>query len=98
MSPLWPVEYGGTPPEDVDAFHGNTFIESISTFLTVLLDLIWIDELTRSGVGGVLISVFLIPTMALPPVLYFGSKYLKDKVCRDVITGKKVIALAVTEP
>jgi len=28
----------------------------------------------------------------------FASKYLKDKICRDVITGKKNIALAISEP
>eukprot|EP01087_Luapelamoeba_hula_P002544 TRINITY_DN1220_c0_g1_i2.p1 TRINITY_DN1220_c0_g1~~TRINITY_DN1220_c0_g1_i2.p1 ORF type:complete len:440 (-),score=66.65 TRINITY_DN1220_c0_g1_i2:54-1373(-) len=82
LSPLFPKKYGGQPPEGFDSFH----------------DLIWIDEVSRSGCGGVGISVFFIPTMALPPVLYFGSDYLKEKVCRDVITGKKVIALAVTEP
>jgi len=36
--------------------------------------------------------------MALFPVLHNGSDYLKDWVCRDVITGKKCICLAISEP
>jgi len=31
-------------------------------------------------------------------VLRFGSQYLKDMVARDVITGKKIMALAISEP
>jgi len=36
--------------------------------------------------------------MALPPILKAGSDYIKNKVCRDVITGKKQICLAISEP
>jgi len=36
--------------------------------------------------------------MGLPPILVYGSQYLKDKVARDVITGKKAICLAISEP
>ena len=36
--------------------------------------------------------------MALPPILNFGSEYLKQKVCRSVITGEKNICLAISEP
>jgi len=79
---MWPAEYGGTPPRDCDAFH----------------DLIFIDELARCGSGGILWSVFFTFGIALPPILSVGSKELRDRVARDVITGKKVISLAVTEP
>jgi len=30
--------------------------------------------------------------------LTVGSQYLKDLVARDMITGKKIMSLAVTEP
>jgi len=40
----------------------------------------------------------LISGIGLPPVLLFGSEYLKEKVARDCVTGKKLTALAVTEP
>jgi alkylation response protein AidB-like acyl-CoA dehydrogenase len=35
--------------------------------------------------------------IALPPILHFGSDYLKAKM-RDVVSGRKVICLNVTEP
>jgi len=82
LAPCWPAEYGGTPPPDFDAFH----------------DLIWIDELSRCGAGGMLWSVFTGFGIALPPVLAHGSQAMKDKVCRAVITGEKIMSLAVSEP
>jgi len=36
--------------------------------------------------------------MALPPVVNFGSSYLKEKVIRGVATGTHNIALAISEP
>lgn len=36
--------------------------------------------------------------IALPPVLNVGSDHVKNLCARDVITGKKIMALAVTEP
>lgn len=79
---IWPAQYGGTPPEGFDFFH----------------DLIMVDELARCGAGGILWACFFSFGISLPPVLYHGSKHLKDMVCRDVITGKKIMSLAVTEP
>eukprot|EP01125_Pyxidicula_operculata_P002132 TRINITY_DN12071_c0_g1_i1.p1 TRINITY_DN12071_c0_g1~~TRINITY_DN12071_c0_g1_i1.p1 ORF type:complete len:415 (-),score=98.04 TRINITY_DN12071_c0_g1_i1:60-1304(-) len=78
---IYPKEYGGTKPDDFDAFY----------------ELILIDELARSGSAGVLGQAG-INSMALPPILVAGSEYLKEKVCRPVITGKKHICLAISEP
>lgn len=39
-----------------------------------------------------------VPAVALPPILNFGSDYLKNLVARDVVTGKKNICLAISEP
>ena len=61
-------------------------------------DLILVDELSRCGAGGVLWACFFSFGIALPPVLSVGSQYLKDKVARNVITGEKIMCLAVTEP
>ncbi len=36
--------------------------------------------------------------IGLPPVIKFGSKYIKDKVVPDCIHGRKNICLCVTEP
>jgi alkylation response protein AidB-like acyl-CoA dehydrogenase len=35
--------------------------------------------------------------IGLPPVLNFGSKAIKDKVVPDVLSGKKLICLAISE-
>jgi alkylation response protein AidB-like acyl-CoA dehydrogenase len=78
----WPVEYGGTPPE------GG---------FDAFHDLVFWDELGRYG-GGWLAACFLTCNIALPPILSVGSDYLKNKVARDCISGKKIIALAITEP
>ena len=60
-------------------------------------ELILADELSRVGGGGVL-GQAAINSMALPPILNFGSDYIKNLVARDVITGKKQISLAISEP
>jgi len=78
---IYPKEYGGTRPDDFDAFY----------------EFILIDELARIGGGGAL-GQMGINSMALPPILNFGSEYLKNLVLRDVITGKKNISLAISEP
>lgn len=78
---IYPKEYGGTRPDDFDAFY----------------EVIAIDEFARVG-GGSVLGGMSINSMALPPILNAGSDYLKTKVCRDVITGKKNISLAISEP
>eukprot|EP00658_Telonema_sp_P-2_P014711 TRINITY_DN15609_c0_g1_i3.p1 TRINITY_DN15609_c0_g1~~TRINITY_DN15609_c0_g1_i3.p1 ORF type:complete len:254 (-),score=69.02 TRINITY_DN15609_c0_g1_i3:33-794(-) len=77
----WPEEYGGTPPPEFDVFH----------------DLIFLDELGRSGSAG-LVLAFNIYTMALPPLLKAGSEYLKNRYVRDIVTAKKRMALCISEP
>lgn len=56
------------------------------------------DELARCAAGGVLWACFFSFGISLPPILEFGSQYLKDKCCRDVIEGKAIMSLAVSEP
>lgn len=36
--------------------------------------------------------------IGLPPVLNFAKKELKERVVRDVLSGKKRICLAISEP
>ena len=81
--------YGATWPKE----YGGTPPDDFDPFH----DLILLDELARCAAGG-LISCFFSFGIALPPVLNIGSEYLKNLVARDVITGKKVMCLAVTEP
>lgn len=83
-SPHWPANQGGTPPEGgFDSF----------------MDLIWIDELMRCGASGV-VQCFGIRDMALPPLANLGTQdtTLTERVVREVVTGKKMIALCISEP
>ncbi|KAI8812808.1 putative acyl-CoA dehydrogenase [Cladochytrium replicatum] len=87
MTP-WPSEYAPCPPpcgikpEEWDVFH----------------ELVLGDELSRIGSAGIGASFSLGPSIALPPVVHFGSPQMKKKVVRDVLAGIKFIALAITEP
>ncbi|KAI7903331.1 acyl-CoA dehydrogenase/oxidase [Cokeromyces recurvatus] len=72
----------GIEPNQWDSFHS----------------LIVIDELARCGSGGVLWALCGGLGIGLPPILHFGSQYLKDKVVDDCLSGKKFICLAITEP
>ena len=84
----WPEEYvggniiGGVKPSEFDAFH----------------ELILLDELSRTGSAGLVWALITGLGIGLPPIMQFGSKYLRDKVAKDCLTGKKVICLAITEP
>ncbi len=60
-------------------------------------ELILIDEMGRAG-GGHVLGQLGINSMGLPPIIHHGSQYIKDKVCRDVVIGKKNICLAISEP
>lgn len=48
--------------------------------------------------GGGTMGQLSINSMALPPIMQFGSEKMKDKVLRDVITGKKNCSLMISEP
>eukprot|EP01060_Flectonema_neradi_P038379 TRINITY_DN801_c0_g4_i1.p1 TRINITY_DN801_c0_g4~~TRINITY_DN801_c0_g4_i1.p1 ORF type:complete len:420 (+),score=96.92 TRINITY_DN801_c0_g4_i1:54-1313(+) len=60
-------------------------------------ELIFLDEMARTGGGGVLGQVG-INSMALPPIILYGSDYLKKLVVDDVAEGRKHISLAISEP
>ena len=55
------------------------------------------EELMRSTSGGLVASLGSID-IGLPPVWRWGNDALKARVVPDVIAGKKVCALAITEP
>jgi alkylation response protein AidB-like acyl-CoA dehydrogenase len=78
---IYPKEYGGTKPDDFDAFY----------------ELILWDELARMA-GGNVLGQMSINSMALPPIFLAGSDEMKKKVIKDVVTGKKNICLAISEP
>lgn len=83
LSPCYPVELGGTPPE-------GGWDEFMFT--------IWIDELTRGQNAGVMVTLFGITIMSLPHTLKYGSEFLKQTVARPVIEGKAGMSITLTEP
>ncbi|KAJ3300000.1 hypothetical protein HDU76_006182, partial [Blyttiomyces sp. JEL0837] len=84
----WPTKYApcdppcGINPKEWDVFH----------------ELVITDELSRCGSAGTVAALTVGSTIALPPIMKFGSEFLKEKVVRDCISGKKTICLAITEP
>ena len=55
------------------------------------------DELARAGSGGLLASL-LSHSIAAPPILAVGNAELKARVLPEILAGKKIAALAITEP
>ena len=59
-------------------------------------ELILWDELGRCC-GGQILSQLSVNTMALPPMEH-ASPYIKEKIAKDVVQGRKTISLAISEP
>jgi len=55
------------------------------------------DEVARAGSGGLLASLFS-HAIGLPPIVAHGSDALQRRVVPDVLAGRKIAALAITEP
>ena len=55
------------------------------------------EEIMAAGSGGVAASLGSID-IGLPPVVKWGSDALKARICPDVIAGRKIQCLALTEP
>lgn len=82
----FPYKYG-KPPAVLEGVKLDTFHELIA-----------IDELARTGSGGILWGLAGGLTIGLPPVLRFGPEAMKQRVVPEVLSGKKKICLAITEP
>jgi len=80
----WPKEYVGPCPWgfEPDYFH----------------ELVLYDELCRVGSAGFLWGIAGGTTIGLPPVYHRAQKDVKDRIVPDVLNGKKMICLAITEP
>ena len=59
--------------------------------------LIATEEIARAGSGGLMASLFS-HNIGLPPVLAHGSDALKQRILPDVLGGRRIAALAITEP
>jgi acyl-CoA dehydrogenase len=54
-------------------------------------------ELAQAGSGGVVASL-MSHTIGAPPVVALGSEALKQRVLPEVLAGRRIAALAITEP
>ena len=61
------------------------------------ISMIAAQELARAGCGGVAASLKS-HTIGAPPIVYGGSAELKARVLPDILAGRKISALAITEP
>ncbi len=55
------------------------------------------QELARCGAGGICASL-MSHTIGTPPIAKLGSPELKARVLPDVLAGRRIAALAITEP
>ncbi|KAH8767967.1 acyl-CoA dehydrogenase-like protein [Hyaloscypha sp. PMI_1271] len=73
---------GGLPVDEFDYIH----------------TLIYVDEIARSGSLGPGGAITTGMAFGVPPILKFGSKSLQERFLPDLLTGKKRICIAITEP
>lgn len=59
---------------------------------------VFAEELPRCQSSGVLLSVLVQTDMCTPAIVAFGNEEQKEEVLRPAIQGKKIGAIAVTEP
>lgn len=55
------------------------------------------EEVMGCGSGGVAASIGSLD-IGLPPIVRWGSQELKQRICPDVLAGRKIQCLAITEP
>ena len=55
------------------------------------------QELARAGAGGIAASLQS-HTIGAPPIAFAGSERLKRRVLPEILSGRKISALAITEP
>ncbi|SCV70284.1 BQ2448_1678 [Microbotryum intermedium] len=72
---------GGIKPEKFTYFH----------------ELVVIQELVRVGAPGYMAGLNAGMVIGLPPVLNFGSEKMRKEVLPDILRGKTVISLAISE-
>jgi acyl-CoA dehydrogenase len=73
-------------PEEYGGVPADIFMQTVS-----------VEELCRPAAGGVYASL-MSHAIGLPPIAVLGSAELKARVVPAVLAGKKISALAITEP
>ena len=59
---------------------------------------IYVDEMSRSGLGAPSASLLTGMSYGVPPLFKFGSKELQERFLPDLLTAKKRTCIAITEP
>ncbi|KAL1983896.1 hypothetical protein VTN96DRAFT_9820 [Rasamsonia emersonii] len=59
---------------------------------------IYCDEMSRSGLSGPAMSMTAGHAFGIPPIIKFGSQELQERFLPDLLTCRKRICLAITEP
>ena len=65
---------------------------------TYLHEAVFAEELARCGSGGLAAGIGAHVNIATPPIWKFGTDDQKERYLRPAIAGKKIGALAITEP
>lgn len=69
----------------------------VSEGVDIFHSMIASEELARAGAGG-LVAGLMTHGIGLPPVIALGSDAMKERIAPDILSGKKLIALCITEP
>jgi len=84
----WPKDfYGPNPWGFPDDFEPDYFHE-----------LIMFDEMSRTGSGGFMWGVAGGTCIGCPPIYNHGSAELQKRVMPSILSGEKIVCLAITEP
>ena len=65
---------------------------------TYFHNLIYNDEMIRTGIAGPGASITTGLAFGLPPLIKFGSPQLQDRFLADAFAGRKRFCIAITEP
>ena len=74
-----------------DPEYGGSGLDTLSTVVLA-------EELGRSTYGGFAITVLVHTDMASPHLQHAGSKAQRERYMPDIIAGRKITAVAMTEP
>ena len=89
ISPPWPEKYY-PGPKIVCGYE----LKKIDSFHWLILN----DEFSRIGSAGIISGISIGMAVGLPPILHYGSDYLKEQVVIPALRGDKFMSLAITEP
>ncbi len=64
----------------------------------ILHDAVFVEELSHCGSGGLAAGIGAHIGIATPPIFKFGTEDQKERYLAPAIAGKKIAALAITEP